>query len=45
MCSELSFYFQFATFMMMLACVPVACLCVKLSQDMKKPVRLRRGRR
>jgi hypothetical protein len=46
MCSDVSFYLQFITFMIMLACVPVACLCVKLSEDMAKPAkRLRRGRR
>jgi len=46
MCSDISFYLQFITFMIMLACVPAGCLCVKLYEDMAKPAkRLRRGLR
>jgi hypothetical protein len=45
MCSDVSFYLQFATFLMLLACVPAGMCCVKLYVDMKpKPVR-RRGMR
>ena len=46
MCPEVSFFFQFSAFMMLMASVPLALGCVKLSEDMAKPAkRLRRGRR
>ena len=33
MCSEFSFYLQFATFMMLLATVPLSMMCVKLMEN------------
>jgi hypothetical protein len=42
MCSDISFYLQFATFMMLLATVPMGMLIVQLVE--KNPVRVR-GRR
>jgi len=43
MCSDISFYLQFATFMMLLATVPMGMLIVQLME--KSPVRVRRRRK
>ena len=46
MCSEFSFYLQFATFMMLLATVPLSMMCVKLMENTPKSSRRRiRGRK